>query len=122
MTPSRRTGAENLAILQKGLASVPSFIWDMSGANPYYGMLGVADVVLATCDSVNMVCEACTAGKPVHVIDLVGGSDKFRRFHQSMRDDGFTRPFTGKIESWEMPPLNDMEAVAARIKTMMAAR
>jgi len=120
VTPSRRTGEENLPILQKGLKDTPAYIWDMHGPNPYYGMLGVADFILATCDSVNMVSEACTTGKPVYVIDLPGGSDKFRRFHQSLRDDGLVRPFAGKLETWSYPPPNDVGLVAERIKGMMA--
>ncbi|NTU76909.1 MAG: hypothetical protein HGA90_03730, partial [Alphaproteobacteria bacterium] len=66
--------------------------------------------------------EACSTGKPVQVIDLPGGSDKFRRFHQALRDDGMTRSFAGVLESWTYPPLNDMELVAARIEDMMKDR
>ena len=119
ITPSRRTGAENLTILQDALRDTPSYIWDGQGDNPYYGMLGLTDAILVTADSVNMVSEACTTGKPVHVIDLPGGSDKFRRFHQAMHEDGFTRSFMGHLESWSVPPLDDVQRVAARIREMM---
>jgi mitochondrial fission protein ELM1 len=122
ITPSRRTGEANLAILQEGLKGMAAYIWDGKGDNPYYGMLGLADYVLATCDSVNMVSEACTTGKPVYVIDLPGGSEKFRRFHQSLRDDGLTRLFTGGVEDWSYPALNDVGLVAARIRQMMENR
>ena len=122
ITPSRRTGGPNIAILEAGLHDVPSFIWNGEGDNPYYGMLALADIILVTCDSVNMVSEACTTGKPVYVIGLAGGSDKFRRFHQSFRDDGLTRPFEGHIEPWVYEPLNDVGLVAERIKEMMELR
>lgn len=119
VTPSRRTGAENLSILYEALKDVPHMIWDGNGDNPYYGMLALADAILVTADSVNMTSEACSTGKPVYVIPLTGGSEKFRRFHQALRDDGFTRPFTGKLESWSYQPLNDVELVAARVREMM---
>jgi uncharacterized protein len=119
VTPSRRTGEENLAILRDALKDTPAYVWDGQGDNPYYGMLALADFIIVTCDSVNMVSEACTTGKPVYVIDLPGGSDKFRRFHQSMRDDGLARAFTGKLEAYGYPPLNDVQLVANRIKEMM---
>ena len=120
ITPSRRTGVENLAILQEALRGTSAYIWEWDGLvpNPYYGMLGLADVVLATCDSVGMVTEACSTGKPVMIIDLPGGSDKFRRFHQALRDDGMTRAFGGQIESWYYAPLDDMRLVADRVKEM----
>jgi hypothetical protein len=119
ITTSRRTGAENLALLQEALRGTPSYIWDGQGENPYYGMLGLADAILVTCDSVNMVSEACSTGKPVMIIDLPGGSNKFLRFHQTLRDDGMTRAFKGHIEKWDHPPLDDVRLVAARINIMM---
>lgn len=119
ITTSRRTGAKNLAILEKTLKDTPSYIWDGRGTNPYYGMLGLAEAILVTCDSVNMVSEACSTGKPVMVIDLPGGSDKFRRFHEMMRAEGLTRPFSGTIEKWKYEPLDETRLVAARIKEMM---
>lgn len=119
VTPSRRTGDDNLQALREALRDAPHYIWDGTGYNPYYGMLALADTILVTMDSVNMVTEACTTGKPVHVIELPGGSDKFRRFHQALRDDGLTRVFKGNLEEWIYPPLNDMQLVAARVKAMM---
>ncbi len=122
ITPSRRTGAENLAIVREATAGLPVYLWEGQGHNPYYGMLGLADYVVVTCDSVNMTTEACTTGKPVFVVDLPGGSDKFRRFHQSMRDEGLTRPFHGQLDTWSYHPVNDVGLVAARVKEMMQLR
>lgn len=122
VTPSRRTGADNLAVLQNALRDTPAFIWDGQGVNPYYGMLGLADYIVATCDSVNMVSEACTTGKPVYVIDLPGGSDKFNRFHDALRKEGFTRRFDGKLERWSYTPLDEVRRVAERVRGMMGKK
>lgn len=119
VTPSRRTGPDNLAILQAALHDIPHYLWDGTSENPYYAMLALADAILVTCDSVNMVSEAATTGKPVHVLHLPGGSDKFARFHQALQDDGITRPFTGRLERWSYTPLNDMELVAARVRALL---
>ena len=43
VTPSRRTGEANTALLRKRLEDVPAFIWNGEGANPYFGILGLAD-------------------------------------------------------------------------------
>ncbi len=122
VTPSRRTGEANVLIMKAGLHDVPAVIWEGQGDNPYYGILGLADAILVTCDSVNLASEACATGKPVHVINLPGGNDKFRRFHQSLRDDGMTRPFCGHIEKWSYAPLNDTQLVAERIESMIMER
>jgi uncharacterized protein len=121
-TPSRRTGAAQKRILRERLAGLPAFIWDGSGDNPYFGLLGLADAVLVTGDSVSMVSEAAASGKPVHVITLEGGSAKFTRFHQAMREAGITRPFTGAIESWRYSPPDDTARAAAEIHRRLALR
>jgi mitochondrial fission protein ELM1 len=100
ITPSRRTPPERLLLLRQILRDLPAYIWDGTSTNPYFGMLGAADAILVTADSVSMVSEAAATGKPVYVVELEGGSAKFTRFHQAMRDAGITRPFAGTIETW----------------------
>lgn len=119
ITTSRRTGAENEAILRDRLAGLPVFIWDGTGPNPYFGMLGLADALIVTSDSVAMVSEAASTGKPVHVIDLPGNAPKFQRFHDRLRADGITRPFAGRLEKWTYAPMDDTAQLAARVQTLL---
>ena len=116
VTPSRRTGNANESILRERLSGLTALIWDGTGENPYFGYLGLADYIVVTSDSVSMVSEACATGKPVYVFDLDGGSAKFRRFHEGLREDGVTRPFTGELEQWAYEPLADTAMVAAEIR------
>ena len=122
VTPSRRTGIDNEAVLRRRLAGLPGEVWDGSGDNPYLGYLAHADVVVVTADSVNMVCEACSTGKPVYVVELEGGSFKFQRFHEALRADGLTRPFDGSLEHWTYPPLDDTRMVAGVIRRRLGER
>jgi mitochondrial fission protein ELM1 len=121
VTPSRRTGAENEAVLREKLGPLGAEIWDGRGENPYLGYLVLADAIVVTCDSVNMVSEACATGKPVYVFELEGGSPKFRAFHDQMRRAGLTRPFDGTLASWSHPPLDETRAVADQIAERFAA-
>ena len=122
VTPSRRTGAAIEAGFRKRLAGVQGEIWDGTGDNPYLAYLAYADHILVTADSVNMVCEAASTGKPVHVVPLDGGSDKFRRFHEGLVRDGITRPFHGTLDSWSYGTFDDTGLVAARIREMLTQR
>lgn len=116
ITPSRRTGGEALAAFARHLDGVPHFLWDMAGDNPYFALLGLADAILVTCDSVSMVSEACLSGKPVHVLSLPGcKTAKFDRFHAAMREAGFTRPFRGRLERWSYTPLDETGRAAAAV-------
>jgi len=113
VTPSRRTGVDNEAILRARLAPVGAEVWDGTGDNPYFAYLALADVILVTCDSANMVTEACATGKPVYVVELEGGSPKFRRFLDALYEEGVARPFTGRLTPFEHPPVDDMAKTVA---------
>ena len=120
LTPSRRTGAEAEAALRDALADTPAYMWDGKGENPYLAFLGLADYILVTADSVNMVSEACTTGNPVYVVGLEGGAKKFQRFHDAMRAAGYTRPFTGALEDWHYPPLDEIGTVVGEFHKRFA--
>src|SRR5216683_262559 len=119
VTPSRRTGAAGFAVLRERLAGLPGSIWDGSGANPYYAYLAIADALLVTADSVSMVSEAAATGKPVHIVGLDGGDAKFARFHETMRNAGITRPFTGEIECWSYAPPDDTARAGAALRELV---
>jgi mitochondrial fission protein ELM1 len=119
VTPSRRTGEANVGVLRHRLAGPAATVWDDAGENPYFGLLGLADALIVTCDSVSMASEACATGKPVYIVDLPGGSRKFREFHTGLRAAGMTRPFAGTLESWTYPPLTDTARVAAEVARHM---
>jgi len=112
VTPSRRTGAENEQIIRQELSSLPGKIWDGEGPNPYFAYLGLADTILVTEDSVNMVTEAAGTGKPVYTIPIQGHSKRFQIFHENMRKSGITRPFEGVLDSWTYDPVNDRQKIA----------
>jgi len=115
VTPSRRTGEANVAEIRAGLAATPGFVWDGTGANPYYGMLALADVILVTGDSVNMITESCATGHPVYIYDLPGNSTKSRRFHQALVLRGYARRYEGSLEIKPMNRLYEMTRIARAV-------
>lgn len=120
ITTSRRSGPGLATQLRQALPD--AFIWSGDGDNPFFGLLALADAVVVTADSVNMVSEAAATGKPVHIVELDGGSAKFARFHAAMRAANATRPFTGTIERWSYPPLDDTARAAAEVARRFTAR
>lgn len=122
VTTSRRTGTENEAILREVLAGTDAIVWSGQGENPYLAMLAMADFIIVTEDSASMVSEACFTGKPVYVAKLEGRSRRFDAMHRSLQEAGFTRPFDGKLESWEYAPLDENQRIAAIVRERMARR
>jgi uncharacterized protein len=122
VTPSRRTGEEELKLVQNRLAGLRAEIWNGAGDNPYFAYLACADAFLVTADSVSMISEAAATGKPVHILDLDGGNAKFARFHRIMRQAGITRPFAGRIESWSYPIPDDTARAGAALRELVLDR
>ena len=122
VTPSRRTGTENEALLRRRLDGLPAVIWDGTGENPYDGFLALADAVIVTVDSINMTTESIATGKPVYTVDLEGGAAKFQAFQQRLRDAGVTRPFAGSLEAWTYPQRDDLSKIAAEIRQGLSTR
>lgn len=115
ITASRRTGAENEAILRQGLTGKNIVFWDGQGSNPYFAFLATATHILVTQDSVSMTSEALSTGKPVMTIALEGSSRRHALFHSLLQEQGFTRLFDGNLQTWSYPPLNDTLGIAHKI-------
>jgi hypothetical protein len=108
--------------MQDRLAGLPARVWDGAGDNPYFAYLAFADAFLVTADSVSMISEAGATGKPVHTLDLDGGSAKFARFHRMMQQAGVTRPFAGDLESWSYPIPDDTARAGAALRDAVFSR
>lgn len=115
MTFSRRTPPEAAAILTERLARFPGWIWDGAGPNPLPAFLHAADHVVVTADSINMVAEAASTGKPVHIAAVEGRQARKDRFHAALGAHGAARPFTGELPTWSYPPLRETERAAAAV-------
>lgn len=119
VTPSFRTPFRD--VLTKALENEPHiFLADIEKNNPYFGMLGIADYIFVTADSVNMVSEACLTGKPVYILPLLGyANSKHKQFIHDLIQKGMVRLFQGSIDTWTYDPFNETEKVAALVREKM---
>jgi mitochondrial fission protein ELM1 len=120
---SRRSPASFKVNFEQALKGKASFIYDGQGENPYPAMLGLADHVMVTSDSTNMLSEACAAGKPISVIPLASRkASKFQIFVERLIEQGLATPFDGSLNDTgktQQPPRDDTDIIAARIKSAM---
>ncbi len=118
-TASRRSPPALVARVAAIAARSGGFFWDGKGENPYLPMLALAEAVIVTSDSVNMVGEACATGRPVLVFEpserRPGSARKAKAFLQGLIDHGAVRFFDGQLESYAYVPLNSTTVIAAAI-------
>jgi mitochondrial fission protein ELM1 len=121
-TPSRRTPPELVAAVREGLGGAPGFIWDETGDNPYASILALADAVMVTGDSANMVGEATATGAPVYVFEPSGGnSSKLASAIDALQRIGAVRRFAGAIERFSYEPIDSSGLIAGEIARRFAA-
>ncbi|GAA0158767.1 hypothetical protein LIER_15710 [Lithospermum erythrorhizon] len=100
-------------------------IWNGQGPNPHMGHLAWADAFVITADSVSMLSEACSTGKPVYVIGADRCTWKFADFQKSLQSLGMVRPFAGEEDmssGWSYSPLHDTEDAAHQVIEALSAR
>ena len=116
---SRRTPATLIGTLRPLLAGIPGVLWagPDDGPNPYPGVLGWADRLVVTPDSVNMMSEACAVGCPVLTFVDAPLPAKILRFHQALRDSGRLHDIDAPVCATQTP-LRE----TARIATIVQAR
>ncbi len=115
LTPSRRTAPEAQAALA-AIRPLGGWMWNMTGENPYYGLLALADAIIVTEDSVSMVSEAVATSAPVLLAPLPGKSRRIRLFNELLIRDGRIRPFAGRLETWDTAPLDDTKMAGEEIR------
>ncbi len=124
-TTSRRTPRPVTDALLRAFDDVPGVIWSDGGdgSNPYAGLLGWADRILCTPDSVNLLSEACATRVPVGVLLGQRAQARMAHFQAALRErgrllDGLAVLDAGPLQPVE--PLRETERVAAEVRRRLA--
>lgn len=111
--PSRRTPEHAKQSLIQAF-NQEHFVWNGEGENPYLPALAFCSSCVVTSDSVSMLSEATTTGRPVYlaILNEKRPALKFRYFHQRMIDEGYVREFSGEIADWCYEPPQETKRVS----------
>ena len=115
LTPSRRTAPAVRAALQNRLAPLGAWIWNMQGENPYFGLLALADVIVATLDSISMVSEAAATSAPVLLAEMPGRSKRISLFLRGLLSEDRVRIFAGRLRTWPVTGIDDTPMAGAEV-------
>ena len=98
---------------------------DAGAGNPFSAMLGMADVIMVTGDSISMVSEATSTGKPVYIASPDSITPKlYKQMHQDFYDRGLARKFDKHLEAYkvEAKPLDEAGRIANKISEELDKR
>lgn len=119
---SRRTSSDLKKSLAENLdCDFQLFDWDLiNTANPYLAIVGVADYFIVTGDSVSMISECASTGKPLYVYDQENiSSAKHRKFHQNLFTENYAKKLRNDLkilENFSPKKLQETKRAASIIK------
>ena len=121
ITFSRRTPEYTKKLFRKQF-NFPHIIYDPADGtrNPYPAIIGTAEYIVTTTDSISMCCEAAATGTPIYAFCPENfKARKHRFFLQQLIDLGMIRrlePNTTYLEKYTYQPLDEISKVAQIIK------
>ena len=115
VTPSRRTDPAAVRVLRETLEPLGAYVWDGTGENPYFGMLGLADAIVVTQDSVSMISEAVATAAPVLIAPLPGRSRRQILFLEGLLAEDRVRWFERPAHHLEGHPARRHPAGSRRV-------
>ena len=102
VTTSRRTPQNIVNFLKDNLPTEKTFFYQFGdkAENPYFGLIACSDMIIVTGDSMSMCSECCASNVPVFIFapnNMM--SEKHKRFHQSLFEQGYALPCGEKLKS-----------------------
>lgn len=120
---SRRTPPAVAHALRDAFAGVPGVVWcgERDGPNPYAGLLGWADRIVCTPDSVNLLSEACATRVPVAVAMRASARGRARDFHAALHARGRLSEEGPGESGGACAPLRETARIAAQVRTLLGS-
>jgi len=123
-TTSRRTPDTVSQTLRTLLADNPGLFWsyNSNSPNPYAGLLGWADYIICTPDSVNLLSEACATYAPVGVLLGHCARGRLAQFQQDLWERGRLQDIETLLTDSPLSaitPLRETARIAAEVAQRM---
>ena len=119
VTPSRRTPLHLKQAVQKALRSRPHWIWDGTGANPYFSMLALADAIIVTADSHSMLSDVLSTEVPIYIFEPDSYPKKLKRTINQLIQHPFVQLLPAPLETGARPAIDSTELIAEEIRLLL---
>ena len=115
--PSYRT-PENIIKLAFNYFNEEHLVIKERDKKAYLSALGLADIIIVTCDSISMISESAITGKPIYVAHMKNKKNiyRFNKFFKLFKDLGIIRDLENKIEYWSYNKLDEVNKAAIKVR------
>ena len=94
------------------------YYFDYTEKNPYWYLIKKSDFFFVTEDSVSMISDCISTGKPVYILKVSIMKKKIKDFINNLLSKGVVRYFDGTLESWSYTKLNESLRISKIIDSM----
>ncbi len=115
---SRRTSI-NLINFIKDSTNDDCFFFPDKSFNPYWDLLSMSSYIFVTGDSISMVSDCLTSGKPTYIIPIQNVKKKIKRFINLTIKRGLSRIYKSNLENWRYVKLSEVDKVCSNLKKII---
>ncbi len=115
---SRRTSLTVKNIIKEKINPNHSY-FDYTEINPYWFLIKKSDFFIVTEDSVSMISDCISTGKPVYILKVCILKKKIKDFVNYLVLKKIVRYFNGSIKSWNYTKLNESLRISKIIDTLL---
>lgn len=115
--PSMRTPKESIDIAAKEMGEC-GYVVKKVDKQAYLSAYALADYIVVTCDSISMISEAATSGKPIFLAHMKEKRNnyRFKKFFEQFKKMGIVRDLGEEIETWSYNKHNEAQRIAFELK------
>ena len=120
---SRRTPTKAIKIINSMLKKYENdfYLYSGIGLNPYPSILKLANFIIVTSDSVNMISETATFNIPLFVAYLKKEKGKIRDFLENLESLSIIKKFNGKLFDYNKAKLETNDETALKINKFFSS-
>jgi mitochondrial fission protein ELM1 len=108
ISTSRRTHKHHFNLIRLIMKDKAHYIWDLKEPNPYLSFLAAADKFIVTSDSISMMSELCSTGKPTYIYDVGIKKEKFQMFIKTLLMQGYAKILNENCPAYRPNILNQL--------------
>ena len=118
--PSYRT-PENIVKLAFNYFNDNHLVIKEKDKKAYLSSLGLADIIIVTCDSTSMISEAAMTGKPIYIAQMpnIKKNRRFKKFFELFKNLNITKNLEDKLDQWTYEKLNETDRISGYIKNKL---
>ena len=95
------------------------YCFDYKDPNPYWYLISQASFFIVTSDSISMISDAMSSGKPIYLVEVTKIKMKIKKFKEILIDKGIARKFDGYLDYWNYPKINESVRIAEIINSIL---